>query len=192
MVRRRSTGLYYPNAADPDLAIIRALTRGPRLVRGQRGAGVKVAIVDSGIDVATRASAMRIPAQPQVGSPLYNNKVIARRSSTTKRHRALHTRGRRLPRNACRGTVACNFETPTIVDGVTLPYKMSGWLHARCWATTTSFRNVGSARSEDILNALEAAYADGFDIANMSLVAGQRHQDLLTVAVDNSTAPTWW
>src|SRR5256886_5674371 len=28
---------------------------------------------------------------------------------------------------------------------------------------------VGNARSEDIVNALEAAYADGFDVANMSL-----------------------
>jgi subtilisin family serine protease len=45
---------------------------------------------------------------------------------------------------------------------------------------------VENARSEDIMNALEAAYTDGFDVANMSL-GGNAHgiQDLLTVAVDN-------
>ena len=36
------------------------------------------------------------------------------------------------------------------------------------------------------MNALEAAYADGFDIANMSLGGGSHGiQDLLTIAVDN-------
>ena len=46
--------------------------------------------------------------------------------------------------------------------------------------------DVLNARSEDILNALDAAYEDGFDVANMSL-GGNAHgiQDLLTVAVDN-------
>ena len=45
---------------------------------------------------------------------------------------------------------------------------------------------MADARSEDILNALDAAYEDGFDIANMSL-GGDAHgiQDLLTIAVDN-------
>jgi hypothetical protein len=45
---------------------------------------------------------------------------------------------------------------------------------------------VASARSEDILNALEAAYVDGMDVVHMSLggnASGQ--QDLLTRAVDN-------
>jgi minor extracellular serine protease Vpr len=48
---------------------------------------------------------------------------------------------------------------------------------------------VENARSEDILNALEAAYADGFDVANMSLGGGASGiQDLLTVAVDDLDA----
>ncbi len=46
--------------------------------------------------------------------------------------------------------------------------------------------NVDNARSEDIMNALEEAYQDGFDVANMSLGGGSHgFQDLLTVAVDN-------
>ena len=32
--------------------------------------------------------------------------------------------------------------------------------------------DVDDARTEDILNALEAAYQDGFDVANMSLGGG--------------------
>jgi subtilisin family serine protease len=51
--------------------------------------------------------------------------------------------------------------------------------------------DVTNARSEDILNALDAAYADGFDVANMSL--GGTHgksgntggADLLTTAVND-------
>ncbi len=49
---------------------------------------------------------------------------------------------------------------------------------------------VGSARSEDITAALEAAYEDGFDVANMSL-GGRNHsgrlgnQDILVVGVNH-------
>ncbi len=46
-------GLYYPNAVDPDLALIQRRRRPGRAMaaRPTAGAGVKVAIVDSGIDV---------------------------------------------------------------------------------------------------------------------------------------------
>ncbi len=44
-----------------------------------------------------------------------------------------------------------------------------------------------NARSEDILNALDAAYADGMDVANMSLGGGaqRRSRTCSTMAVDN-------
>jgi len=46
--------------------------------------------------------------------------------------------------------------------------------------------DVLNTRSEDILNALEAAYTDGFEIANMSLGGGAHGiQDLLTMAVND-------
>ena len=46
--------------------------------------------------------------------------------------------------------------------------------------------DLTDARSEDIMNALEAAYQDGFDVANMSLGGGAHgKQDLLTHVVDN-------
>jgi subtilisin family serine protease len=184
-------GLYYPNAADPDLAIIRA-TEAWALAGGavDAGAGVKIAIVDSGIDVGHPCfSDDNYPAHPQVGNPNFtNNKVVAARVFNNKtpaqRHtpEAVDSHGTHVA-----GTVACNFETPTVVDGVTLPYAMSGVAPRALLGNYNVFPGtVGNARSEDILNALEAAYADGFDIANMSLGGDANGiQDLLTVAVDN-------
>jgi subtilisin family serine protease len=184
-------GLYYPNAADPDLAIVRA-TEAWALQGGaiDAGAGVKVAIVDSGIDVGHPCfSDAGYPAHAQVGNPSFtNNKVVAARvfNNKTPSQRytpeAIDSHGTHVA-----GTVACNFETTTVVDGVTLPYKMSGVAPRALLGNYNVFPGaVDNARSEDILNALEAAYADGFDIANMSL-GGNAHgiQDLLTVAVDN-------
>ena len=127
--------------------------------------------------------------QNKLGDPRFtNNKVIAARvfnnktSSRGYTPEAIDSHGTHVA-----GTVACNFETPTAVDGVTLPYKMSGVAPKALLGNYNVFPGaVGNARSEDILNALEAAYADGFDVANMSLGGGAAGvQDLLTVAVDN-------
>jgi subtilisin family serine protease len=85
------------------------------------------------------------------------------------------------------GTAACNYLTPATVDGVDILYDISGVAPAALLGNYNVFPDeVPSARSEDIMNALEAAYADGFDIANMSLGGGASGiQDLLTIAVDN-------
>ena len=184
-------GLYYPNAADPDLAIVFALDAWAQAGGAtSAGAGVKVAIVDSGIDVGHPCFAETgFSSQPQMGDPRFtNNKVIVARvfNNKTPSQRytpeAIDSHGTHVA-----GTVACNFETPTLVDGVTLPYKMSGVAPRALLGNYNVFPgSVGTARSEDILNALEAAYGDGFDVANMSLGGGARGiQDLLTVAVDN-------
>jgi minor extracellular serine protease Vpr len=84
------------------------------------------------------------------------------------------------------GTVACNFGTPAPVEGVTT-YDMSGVAPRALLGNYNIFPGaLANARSEDIMNALEAAYEDGFDVANMSLGGGAHgFQDLLTVAVDN-------
>ena len=85
------------------------------------------------------------------------------------------------------GTVGCNFETPATVSGVEIPYCPSGVAPRVLLGNYNVFPgDVASARSEDIVNALEAAYEDGFDIANMSLGGGIHGvQDLLTHAVNN-------
>ena len=184
-------GLYYPNAADPDLQIIRAGEAWAQAGgAANAGEGVRVAIVDSGIDTSHPCfSDAGYPATNQVGDPRFtNNKVIAARVFNNKTPAARYTpeaidsHGTHVA-----GTVACNFETTTVVDSVTLPYKMSGVAPRALLGNYNVFPGtVGNARSEDILNALEAAYADGFDVANMSLGgAASGIQDLLTVAVDN-------
>src|SRR5439155_23654597 len=85
------------------------------------------------------------------------------------------------------GTVACNLDTPAVVAGVTIPYGVSG-VAPRAWLGNYNIfpGQDDNARSEDILNALDAAYEDGMDVVNMSL-GGNAHgvQDLLTNAVDD-------
>jgi len=74
---------------------------------------------------------------------------------------------------------------------VAIPYGVSGVAPRALLGNYNVFPgNVGNARTEDITAALEAAYEDGFDVANMSL-GGRNHsgrlgnQDLLVVAVNN-------
>lgn len=185
-------GLYYPNAVDPDLALIdaeQAWSRGGRTA-ADAGAGVKVAIVDSGIDQTHPCfDDAGYAAQPQLGDRRYtNNKVIAARVFNNKLNQnrftaeAVGEHGTHVA-----GTVGCNHRTPAVVDGVPIPYGVSGVAPRALLGNYNVFPGtVESARSEDILNALEAAYADGFDVANMSLGGGSHGvQDLLTHAVDN-------
>lgn len=189
-------GLYYPigGAADPDLALINAVDAwnangGP----ANAGAGVKVAIVDTGIDVTHPCfSDAGYAQQAQLGDhSLTNNKVIAAKvfnNKTPSRQftaAAIQSHGTHVA-----GTVGCNYLTPATVNGVAIPYDMSGVAPRALLGNYNIFPgNVENARSEDILNALEAAYADGFDVANMSLGGGSSGiQDLLTIAVDGLDA----
>jgi minor extracellular serine protease Vpr len=184
-------GLYYPTVDDPDLSIIdapQAWARGGGPANA--GEGVKIAIVDSGIDVRHPCFAdAGYPSQTQLGDRRFtNNKVIAAKLFSNKTPQqqytaeAIDSHGTHVA-----GTAACNFGTPATVDGVDIPYDMSGVAPRALLGNYNIFpSDTGSARSEDIVNALESAYADGFDIANMSLGGGANGiQDLLTVAVDN-------
>jgi len=193
--RAENQGLYRPTAdptVDPDLAIISALAAWSAAGGGPAtaGEGVKVAIVDTGIDVTHPCfSDTGYPAQTQLGDHgLTNNKVIAARvfnNKTPSQHytaEALQDHGTHVS-----GTVACNYGTVATVSGVTIPHGISGVAPRALLGNYNVFPgDVLDARSEDILNALEAAYADGFDVANMSL-GGNAHgiQDLLTIAVDD-------
>jgi minor extracellular serine protease Vpr len=183
-------GLYYPNATDPDLALISApqawaLGGGS----GSAGAGVKVAILDTGIDITHPCfSDAGYPAQQQLGNhSLTNNKVIVAKVFSNRTPQqgftaaAIQEHGTHVA-----GTAACNFGTPAPVDGVTT-YNMSGVAPRALLGNYNIFPGqLGNARSEDIVNALEAAYQDDFDVANMSLGGGSHgFQDLLTIAVDN-------
>jgi subtilisin family serine protease len=184
-------GLYYPTADDPDLSIISA-TQAWQSGGGAAtaGEGIKIAIVDSGIDIRHPCFAdAGYASQTQLGDRRFtNNKVIAAKVFNNKAPQqnftaeAIDSHGTHVS-----GTAACNHLTPATFNGVDIPYDMSGVAPRALLGNYNVFPGkTGSARSEDIMNALESAYADGFDIANMSLGGGANGmQDLLTVAVDN-------
>lgn len=192
VMRAEYQGLYYPtDANDPDLSLIHAIEAWNQVGGGANaGAGVKVAIIDSGIDINHPCfSDEGYPAMPHLGDPRFtNNKVIAAKVFHNKASNqgytaeAIHYHGTHVA-----GTVACNLDTPATVDGVDIPYDISGVAPAALLGNYNVFpADVPDARSEDIMNALEAAYADGFDVANMSLGGGASGiQDLLAMAVDN-------
>lgn len=183
-------GLYYPNVTDPDMALISAPAAwaqggGP----AHAGEGVKIAIVDTGIDKTHPCfSDAGYPAQQQLGSPsLTNNKVIVAKVFSNRTPQQGFTAAPVQEHGThVAGTAACNFDTPAPVNGVTT-YNMSGVAPRALLGNYNVFPGqLGNARSEDIMNALEAAYQDGFDVANMSLGGGSHgFQDLLTIAVDN-------
>ena len=184
-------GLYRPLAADPDLGLIRAeqaWTQGGGAATA--GAGIKVAIVDTGIDITNPCfSDAGYPATTQLGDHHFtNNKVIVAKVFNNKTPSAHYTpepvqsHGTHVA-----GTVACNHGTPATVQGVAIPYAISGVAPRALLGSYNVFPGtVEDARDEDILNALEAAYSDGFDVANMSLGGGSRGiQELLMVAVND-------
>jgi minor extracellular serine protease Vpr len=185
--RAEYEGLYHPTVTDPDSALISA----PQAwaAGGSKGDGVKIAIVDTGIDTTHPCfDDTGYSAQTQLGDHRFtNNKVIAAKVFNNKTPsqkytaEALQAHGTHVA-----GTAACNENTPAPVDGVTT-YDMSGVAPRALLGNYNVFPdNVGNARSEDIVNALEAAYQDGFDVANMSLGGNARgNLDLLTIAVDN-------
>jgi len=183
-------GLYYPNATDPDVALISA-PQAWALGGGaaHAGEGVKIAIVDTGIDITHPCfSDAGYPAQQQLGNhSLTNNKVIVAKVFSNRTPQQGFTAAPIQEHGThVAGTAACNFGTPAPVKGVTT-YNMSGVAPRALLGNYNIFPGqLGNARSEDIVNALEAAYQDDFDVANMSL-GGSSHgfQDLLTVAVDN-------
>ncbi len=193
--RAEYEGLYYPTADDPDLGIIDAIQAWSRNGSGgaaDAGKGIKVAIVDSGIDQTHPCfedAGYSAPSGFPKGQLQYtNDKVIVAKVFNNKVNqsgvdaKAVESHGTHVA-----GTVACNFETPATVNGVTIPYGVSGVAPAAFLGNYNVFPGeVANARSEDILNALDAAYSDGMDVANMSLGGGARgKQDLLTIAVDN-------
>lgn len=184
-------GLYHPTVDDPDLGLIKAVQAwqvggGP----ANAGADVKVAIIDTGIDINHPCfSDVGYPQKQQLGDHRFtNNKVIAAKvfnnRTPTRGYtaQAVQEHGTHVA-----GTVGCNFGTPATVDGVTIPYLVSGVAPRVLLGNYNVFpAHVTNARSEDIFQALEEAYEDGFDIANMSLGGGAKGvSDLVSAAIDH-------
>jgi subtilisin family serine protease len=185
---------YSPtDTTDPDLALISAVQAWRTAAVGgdaDAGRGVKVGILDTGIDVRHPCfSDAGYPATRQLGDTRYtNNKVIVAKVFANKAAnlgltaQAVQDHGTHVA-----GTVACNLDTPADVKGVEIPYAVSGVAPAAQLGNYNIFPgDIENARSEDIVDALQAAYADGMDVVNMSLGGGASGaRDLLTVAVDN-------
>jgi minor extracellular serine protease Vpr len=194
--------LYTPQDAsasnDPDLGLIGAPAAwgagtgtNAGKVAGTANDRVKVAIIDTGIDVSHPCfSDAGFPATQQLGDKRFtNNKVIVAKVFNNKLNQngfsaeAVQEHGTHVA-----GTVACDYgltHNTTIVNGVTVPYGVNGVAPAAQLGSYNVFPgDVLDARSEDILNALEAAYQDGMDVANLSLGGdAQGIQDLLTNAI---------
>ena len=182
---------------DPDLTLIDAPEAWAAAAGGSTDAGrlpdgshVQVGVIDTGIDIKHPCfSDAGYPATQQRGDRRFtNNKVIVARVFNNKAiangytAEALQDHGTHVA-----GTVACNLHTPAVVDGVDIPYDPSGVAPAAQLGNYNVFPGgVENARSEDILNALEAAYSDGMDVVNLSLGGNASgYQDLLTHAVNN-------
>ena len=185
---------YSPtDTSDPDLALISAVEAWRTAAVGgdaDAGRGVKVGIVDTGIDVRHPCfDDAGYPTTRQLGDTRFtNNKVIVAKVFANKAANlgltpeAVQDHGTHVA-----GTVACNLDTPADVEGVEIPYDVSGVAPAAQLGNYNVFPGeIGNARSEDIVDALQAAYTDDMDVVNMSLGGGASGaQDPLTVAVDN-------
>ena len=193
VVRAQYQGRYYPTAEeDPDLALINAMAgwTAAGATSATAGDGVMVGVIDTGIDDTHPCfSDAGYDAHPQLGDKRFtNNKVIVARVFNMKaRSRGYTAEAIGDHGTHVAGTIACNFETPATVGGADIPYAISGVAPRALLGNYNVFpEDVANARSEDILNAIEAAYVDGMDVINMSLGGpASGIQDLLTIAVDN-------
>lgn len=202
-LRAEYQSMFTPQAdSDPDLALIDALQAWQTVSPGapsRAGEGVKIAIIDTGIDVShpcfsdagyPEANSLA-PDNPVNGgtndkviyAEVFGNKVAKDGLDTSDQHgHGTHVAG----------TAACNAHTPAWIDDlatgspVDIPYDPSGVAPGAMLGNFNVFPGTaGSARSEDILNGLQRAFELGFDVANMSLGGGSNGaQDIYTKAIE--------
>ena len=145
-------GTFEPVAhEDPDLKLVHANQAWTKVGgAANAGRGVKVAIIDSGIDVTHPCFADNgYPATAQVGDPeLTNNKVIVSRVYGNKVAKdGLDASDQNGHGTHVAGTVACNVHTPATVDGADIPYDPSGVAPAATLGSYNVFPGTGGVRS---------------------------------------------
>lgn len=178
--------------ADPGLNLIRAIEAWQTAEVGgptDAGKGVKVGIIDSGIDVNHPCfDDAEFPETEQAGDPNFtNNKVIVAKvfntADPTLTPEDVDGHGSHVA-----GTAACNLDTPANVHDVKIPYQVSGVAPSAQVGNYNVFPgDTLTVTDPDLLDAMEEAYADDMDVINMSLGGPPvlRGPDLLAEAVNN-------
>lgn len=173
--------------------------------RAEAGRGIKVGIIDSGIDpthpffdptgFSYPAGFPKCDARDSAGGACTNvtPKVIVARVFYNRNNQTDYT-ARPIPDvgdhgTHVAGTVAGVTGKTAVVEGVSID-DMSGVAPGAWLGNYNVFPgHLESSRSEDILNAVEAAVLDGMDVLNLSLGGGYRgNNDLLAKGLDNAVA----
>ncbi|HEX2756856.1 MAG TPA: S8 family serine peptidase, partial [Candidatus Limnocylindrales bacterium] len=197
--------LYHPDMSESYKLINAQAAWAAAGGRADAGAGVKVGMIDSGIDYrhpffdpagfAYPAGFPKCDAADMTGSTCKNvsekvivAKVYYNRNNQTD-YDALPVAGEGDHGSHTAGTVAGVTGKTATVEGVAID-DMSGIAPGAWLGNYNVFPGaVVNARSEDILNAVEAAVIDGMDVLNLSL-GGAYHgnNDLLAKGLDTAVA----
>lgn len=170
--------------------------------RANAGAGVKVGVIDTGIDPdhpffdptgfdyppgfpkcdAANSASHRADRDCKYVSPKV---IVAKVFYNKARVQGLDAKAVQEHGTHVAGTIAGVTGKEAVVNGVTID-DLSGIAPGAWLGNYNVFPgNVASARSEDILNAVEAAVVDGMDVLNLSLGGGYRgNNDLLALGLD--------
>ena len=174
---------YTPQAIDPDLTLINAFAAwggGGGASAGVKpdGSRIRVGVIDSGIDKTHPCfndTGYSYPAGFPMGDTAFTNKkvIVARVFNNQAKQNGLTPAAEQAHGTHVSGTVACDYgltNSMTTVDGVLVGYGVLGVAPGAQLGNYNVFPDgVTNARSEDILNAYEAAYADGMDVTNASI-----------------------
>ncbi len=175
--------------------------------RDGAGSGIKVGVIDSGIDSshpffdpAGFSYPQGFPkcdavdsnvGQPDTACKYVTEKVIVAKVFDNKQNQHGFDANPDPVEGAhgthVAGTIAGVTGKTAVVNGVSID-DMSGVAPGAWLGNYNVFPGtVASARSEDILNAVEAAVLDGMDVLNLSLGGGYRgNNDLLAMGLDNA------
>ncbi len=197
--------LYRPDMSESHKLINAAGAWASAGGRADAGRGIKVGIIDSGIDpthpffdptgFSYPAGFPKCDAADTAAGSCTNvtPKVIVARVFYNKNNQTDYS-AKPIPEvgdhgTHVAGTVAGVTGKTAVVEGVEID-DMSGVAPGAWLGNYNVFPGeVQSARSEDILNAVEAAVLDGMDVLNLSLGGGYRgNNDLLAKGLDNAVA----
>jgi minor extracellular serine protease Vpr len=196
--------LYHPVLSESHKIINAAGAWSAAGGRSHAGAGIKIGDIDTGIDEThpffDPAGLSYPPGFPKcdaadstthtanhncehvtpkviVAKVFYNKAAVSGFDATAIGDHGTHTAG-----------IAAGVTGKTAtVSGVSID-DMSGIAPGAWLGNYNVFPNdIGNARSEDILNAVDAAIADGMDVLNLSLGGGYHgNNDLLAIGLDNA------